>query len=45
MGSITNGLLLIDVSTPVRLAVQGTILILAVVTDAVIVRRHAAAPV
>jgi D-xylose transport system permease protein len=44
MGSITNGLLLIDVSTPVRLAVQGTILILAVVTDAVIVRRHAAAP-
>ena len=45
MGSITNGLLLIDVSTPVRLAVQGTILILAVVTDAVIVRRHAATPV
>ena len=39
MGSITNGLLLLDVSTPVRLAVQGTILILAVVTDALIVRR------
>ena len=38
MGSITNGMLLIDVSTPTRLLVQGTILILAVVVDAVISR-------
>ena len=38
MGSITNGLLLLDVSTPVRLIVQGAILVMAVVADAVISR-------
>ena len=38
IGSITNGLLLLDVSTPTRLMVQGAILLLAVIADAAISR-------
>lgn len=39
MGSIANGMLLTDASTPTRLAVQGAILIAAVVTDALLNRQ------
>ncbi|NTF91655.1 inner-membrane translocator [Agrobacterium rhizogenes] len=39
MGSITNGLILIDASTPVRMIIQGGILTLAVVLDAYLARR------
>jgi D-xylose transport system permease protein len=39
MGSIANGMLLIDASTSVRLIVQGGILVVAVVLDAVAARR------
>ncbi|MBN9552793.1 MAG: inner-membrane translocator [Alphaproteobacteria bacterium] len=39
MGSITNGMLLISASTQTRLEVQGAILVLAVVLDAMISRR------
>lgn len=42
IGSITNGMLLIDASTQTRLGVQGAILILAVVADATIARRSKA---
>lgn len=36
MGGVTNGLFLIDASTPVRLICQGTLLIVAIVVDAAI---------
>jgi D-xylose transport system permease protein len=39
MGSITNGMLLINADTYLRLMVQGTILVLAVVLDASIAKR------
>jgi D-xylose transport system permease protein len=39
MGSIANGMLLIDASTSVRLIVQGGILVVAVVLDAIAARR------
>jgi D-xylose transport system permease protein len=39
MGSITNGMLLINADTYLRLMVQGTILVLAVVLDASFARR------
>jgi D-xylose transport system permease protein len=39
MGSISNGMLLINASTQTRLEVQGAILVLAVVLDAAISRR------
>lgn len=41
MGSVTNGMLLINATTQTRLEVQGAILTLAVVLDAVLSRRAA----
>ena len=40
MGSITNGLLLLNIPTAIRLEIQGAILILAVVTDAIIAKQN-----
>lgn len=42
MGSITNGMLLVSASTQIRLEVQGAILVLAVILDALITRRTGA---
>lgn len=41
MGSVTNGMLLVNASTQTRLEVQGAILTLAVVLDALLTRRAA----
>ncbi|TIL82736.1 MAG: hypothetical protein E5Y89_03830 [Mesorhizobium sp.] len=39
MGSVSNGMLLVNASTQTRLEVQGTILTLAVILDALLSRR------
>ena len=39
MGSVSNGMLLINATTQTRLEVQGAILVLAVVLDALLSRR------
>ena len=39
IGSVTNGMLLVDASTQTRLEVQGAILTLAVIVDALLTRR------